>query len=98
MYSQKERDKFCELKANGNSLRSISKKMNISTSTLFTWNLEHQEQIRKIEYLIIQETMEKYKAIKQNNNKIQGVYYPNLWEKSSHIVPNKEIWYVKRCI
>lgn len=65
MKTKSEKEKFIQLRAEGNSFDKISGILNISKPTLINWNIELKKEIDNLEYLKYQSILEQHKLIKQ---------------------------------
>lgn len=65
MKTKSEKEKFIQLRAEGNSFDKISGILNISKPTLINWNIEFKKEIDNLEYLKYQSILEQHKLIKQ---------------------------------
>ncbi|MBK8552798.1 MAG: hypothetical protein IPL53_17745 [Ignavibacteria bacterium] len=65
MKTNEQKEKFVQLRAEGNSFDKISDMLNISKPTLINWNVEFKKEIDNLEYLKYQSILEQYKLIKQ---------------------------------
>ncbi|MBK9333949.1 MAG: hypothetical protein IPM96_16460 [Ignavibacteria bacterium] len=65
MKSIAEKEKFIQLRAEGNSFDRIADDLKISKPTLINWNIEFKKEIDNLEYLKYQSILEQHKLIKQ---------------------------------
>lgn len=64
MKTKEQKEKFIQLRAEGNSFDKISDILKISKPTLISWNNELQREINNLEYLKYQTILEKFKLVK----------------------------------
>jgi len=65
MKTKEQKEKFIELRAEGNSFDKISEMLSISKPTLINWNIEFKKEIDNLEYLKYQSILEQFKLVKQ---------------------------------
>lgn len=65
MKTKDQKEKFIQLRAEGNSFDKISDILNISKPTLIKWNIEFIKKIDNLEYLKYQSILEQHKLVKQ---------------------------------
>lgn len=65
MKTKDQKEKFIQLRAEGNSFDKISDILNISKPTLINWNIEFSKEIDNLEYLKYQSILEQHKLVKQ---------------------------------
>ncbi len=65
MKTKDQKEKFIQLRAEGNSFDKISDILNISKPTLINWNIDFSKEIDNLEYLKYQSILEQHKLVKQ---------------------------------
>ena len=65
MKTKDQKETFIQLRAEGNSFDTISKKTGISKPTLIKWNVEFKKVIENLEYFKYQCILEQYKLTQQ---------------------------------
>ena len=64
MKTKEQKEKFIQLRAEGNSFESISKNLNISKTTLISWSNKLKKEVNNLEFLKYQSILEQYKLTK----------------------------------
>lgn len=66
MKTNKDKEKFIELRAKGYSFDKISKQLKISKKTLIDWSREFSYEIRNLKAIEIEALQERYKLLKES--------------------------------